>query len=250
MTEWKVKLAVSGSITTKKQIVINEEKGFDNPFLTTIKIRSATHGVRIELIARADNQLEANDAAVFFVGQMADILSLRFDLPFYISLKNEQFKTNLTSHVKRIVTTREFKNAFKVSREYGLDRRVYIRALGWYRKAITNEDPIDKFLAFWSSLEGFGSVSARQNERTKQGAINQICDCFDQLWGESAEWKVIPSDAGKINEFQQIRNGIAHGFIPVTIDTIREINEHIPIIKALAHSFLTDWEGRGVTGMD
>jgi len=40
-------------------------------------------------------------------------------------------------------------------------------------------------------MEGFGSKSARRNERTHLGAINQICDCFDQLWGTVDNWKVI-----------------------------------------------------------
>ncbi|TON64271.1 hypothetical protein CGH51_25200, partial [Vibrio parahaemolyticus] len=69
--------------------------------------------------------------------------------------------------------------------------------------------------------------------------------CFDQMWGECSSWKAIPNDANKVNEFHDLRNGIAHGFISVDIDTLKRINHKLPIIKELSKSFLADWEERG-----
>jgi hypothetical protein len=249
MPEWVVKLAISGPIAVKSVLTIAVEKGFNNPFLTTVKIRPAKHGVRVELVARAQNQLEANDAAVFFVGQMIDVLSFKLDLPLTVSLQGEQFQSGLSSNVHRIVTKPEFIDTFGVSRNYGLHRGVLIRALGWYRKGISSEDPIDKFIAFWCSLEGFGSVSARRNERTARGSINQICDCFNQVWGDVEDWKVIPNSANMLNELGELRNGISHGFMPVTIETIRDINEKLPVIQRLSYEFLKDWQEIGPAEM-
>ena len=250
MAEWAVKLAVSGPISVKTTISMSVEKGFNNPFLTTVKVRPAKHGVKVELIARADNQSEANDAAVFFVGQMIDHLSFQLNLPLSVSLHGEHFQNGLSSNVHRIVTRDEFIEAFVTSRNYGENRRVLMRALGWYRKGISSEDPIDKFIAFWGALEGFGSESHRRNENTARGSINQICDCFYQVWGDVSQWKVIPNEANKINAFGQIRNGIAHGFMAVTIETIREINRELPIIQELSYQFLHDWQLNGQRDME
>lgn len=249
MSEWAVKLAVSGPVAVKRNLSVSVEKGFNNPFLTTVNIRPAKHGVKVEIIARANDQIEANDAAVFFIGQMIDRLSFQLNLPLSVSLNGEQFQSGLSENVHRILTRDEIIDAFTVSRDYGLRRGVLMRSLGWYRKGISSQDPIDKFIAFWCSLEGFGSESHRRNERTALGSINQILDCFNQVWGEPENWKVIPNEAGKINEFGHIRNGISHGFMPVSIETIRTINLALPVIQQLSFEFLKDWQERGPVDM-
>lgn len=249
MPEWSVKLAISGPVAVKNSISMSVEKGFNNPFLTNVVVRQSKHGVKVELIARAQTQNEANDAGVFFIGQMIDHLSFHLNLPLSVSLFGEVFHKGISSNVHRIITRQEFLDAFAISRDYGLNRGVLMRALGWYRKGLSSEDPIDKFIAFWCSLEGFGSESHRRNETTSRGSINQICDCFDQVWGSVDRWKVIPGDAEKINEFGQIRNGISHGFMPVSIETIREINVKLPVIKELAYQFLNDWQVDGPINM-
>lgn len=244
MAEWVVNLSISGPITIRSLMTLDVEKGYNQPFWTTVRLKRISAGVRVEVVARANSQEAANDTAVFFVGQMLDVLCLWTDLPLLVSVAGEQVRSS-DSHVQRIVEEAEWIRAFGQGRQYGMQRQVYSRALSWYRKGVTSEDPIDKFLAFWSALEGFGSESARRNDRTRLGSINQICDCFDQLWGDVSNWKIIPNHAQWVNRFHDTRNGIAHGFIPVNIDTLRDISEHLPTLRQLAHAFLTDWENRG-----
>jgi len=57
---------------------------------------------------------------------------------------------------------------------------------------------------------------------------------------------VIPNQANKVNEFHELRNGIAHGYISVDIDTLKRITHKLPIIKSLAYEFLKDWEYSGI----
>lgn len=68
MAEWQVSLNVSGPITTNRPIKFRAEKGFVDPFWTEISVRRASHGVVVGLVARAGNQADANDAALYFVG--------------------------------------------------------------------------------------------------------------------------------------------------------------------------------------
>lgn len=132
-------------------------------------------------------------------------------------------------------------------RSIGLERPTYSRALSWYRKAKNCEDPIDAFLSYWSAIEGVGSKFPRDNERTRRGAINKICDCFDQLWGSIEDWKVIPNNAQALNGFQSNRNGIAHGFMRIDIDTVKDISNDLQNLSLLAYEFLTDWDSEGVS---
>lgn len=89
---------------------------------------------------------------------------------------------------------------------------------------------------------GFTPVCARKTEKTSRGAINQVCDCFNQLWGDVADWKVIPNKASYVNDFHEIRNGIAHGYTSVDVETVRRISHYLYMIQNLATTFLSDWE--------
>jgi hypothetical protein len=245
MAEWQVELSVSGPITTNQQIRFNAEKGYTNPFWTNISVKNASHGVVIILVARADNQTDANDAGLYFVGQALDLLCLEIDLPLYLGLTGTQIRP-VNDNVRRIIGLDEWTACFRHAREIGSSRPTYSRALSWYRKGKNSEDPVDAFLSYWSSIEGVGSNFFRVSERNRRGAINQICDCFDQLWGTVENWKVIPNEAGTLNRFHETRNGISHGFIRVDIDTVKSVTQDLPIISALALEFLRDWRRDGV----
>lgn len=240
-SEWEVALAISGPIAIKTPLNFPVEKGQDQPFWTTVDLKPATHGILTKVVARASTSEEANDVAVFFIGQMLDYLCLRLRDPLYVSLQGLQFRQS-SNNVKRLVERKEWIEAFRLGRDYGLKQPAFSRALSWYRKGLVSEDPMDQLIAYWSSLESIGAKLARRNERTERGAINQICDCFDQIWGNVAEWKVIPNQAELINEIHHLRSGVAHGFIAVYPDKVREIASLLPTLSDLAYNFLSDWE--------
>jgi hypothetical protein len=243
--EWQVTLAISGPITVNQKIKFNAEKGFHDPFWSNIQITAVQHGVKMDIVARADNQEEANEAALYFAGQALDYLCLSINLPLYVSQSGTQFKP-LNENVKRILTSEDWINSFRQAREIAIYRRTLSRSLSWYRKGMVSEDPIDSFLSYWSSIESIGSKLAEDNQRTRNGVINKICNCFDQMWQNSDNWKVIPNNTQKINDFHTLRNGIAHGFMSVDIDTIKRISTELPMIKNLSYEFLKDWKNRGV----
>lgn len=219
-------------------------KGEHNPFSTQVTLKSAAQGIIATVIARAYDQTGANDAAVYFVGQALDFLCLQMDLPLHLSLFRPEFRP-LATHIKRRVEEDEWLNAFQLGREYSMTRPYFSRAMSWYRKGVVSEDPIDKLIGFWSALEGIGATCHEKNDRTAQGIINQICNCFDQVWGSADKWQVIPNQAGVINEFYDLRNGIAHGFRRVDIETIRDLVVKLPVYKEIARAFLLSWENSG-----
>lgn len=244
--EWEVELTVTGPITVERPLRVPVEKGAPQSFWTTASIKRAPSGVNVEVVVHARHQDEANDAAVYFVGQTLDVLSLHLDLPVYLSLSGTQYRP-LEPQAKRVVTRHEWIDAFKLGRDYGIHRPVFSRALSWHRKGLTSEDPIDKLIAWWSSIEAVGSKLARKTPKTRKGAINQVCDCFDQLWDNVGQWRVIPNNAALVDRFHELRNGIAHGFMAVDIENVREVAGFLPTLRELAHTFLTDWADGGAS---
>jgi len=246
VTEWEVETAISGPITVgERSLELQVEKGEQNPFTTTVTISKASHGCRCVLIARAFDQQNANDAAVYFVGQALDVLSLRLRTPLYLNMFRPKFRST-ANHVKRFVTREELFDAFTDGRNISIHRRYLSRAISWYRKGQVSEVPIDRLIAFWSALEAIGSNHFRHTPRTERGAVNQVCDCFDQLWGPVTEWKVIPNQPEVINQFHNYRNDIAHGIRRVDIETIREVVGYLALYENLAHQFLLDWMQNGI----
>jgi hypothetical protein len=222
MAEWEVALSISGPITTLREIRFDAEKGYVQPFWTNISVKRASHGVVISLVARAENKTDANDAAVYFVGQALDLLCLEIDLTLYVSLTGAQIRP-INDNVRRILNREELVSYFDRARQIGSMRPTYSRALSWYRKAMSSEDPVDAFISYWSSIEGVGSKFARDNETTRRGVINKICDYFDQVWGGVEHWQVIPNEANALNAFHELRNGISHGFIRVDVETVKSV---------------------------
>jgi hypothetical protein len=245
LTEWEVELAISGAIAIERNIVkMHVEKGEQNPFTTTVTLEKAPKGVKCILVARAFDQVTANDAAVYFVGQALDVLSLRLDIPLYLSLFQPEYRS-ISAHVRRRVNQEEWFKAFKIGRSYSMNRHFLSRAISWYRKGLVSEDPIDRVIAFWSALEAVCSKYFCPNERTNLGIINKVCDCFDQLWGSSENWHVIPGEPTYLNKFHEFRNGFSHGFRRVDIETIRDVSKDLPIYQKLAREFLLEWEING-----
>ena len=249
IAEWEVNLAVSGPISVSGRENLNVEKWTSHvrrhdPFWTTVQLSSVPNGVQASVIVKARTTESANDTAVFFFGQMLDVLAFKLNMPLYLSLFAPRYR-RVETHVKRIVAKEEWLDAFDQGKEYFINRRTFSRALSWYRKGLTAEDSIDKLIAFWSVLEGIGSKYARDTERTRKGAINQIMDCFDQLWGDKKMWRVIPNNPTIVNQFHEDRSGIAHGYMDLDVDQIREIGERLVTLQQLAYEFLLDWEMKG-----
>lgn len=242
--EWEIELAISGPIKISSPMTLPVLKGENNPFMTPVRLRNAANGVSAWIVVRAYDLTGANDAAVYFVGLALDYLCLKIDLPLYLSLFRQEFRPH-GENGRTLVTQNEWLEAFDLGRRYSMSLPYTSRAMSWYRKAMVSEDPMDKVIGFWSALEGVAATCHERNEDTKKGIINQVCNCFDYVWGKKDQWPVIPNQPEVINQFHKLRNGISHGFIRVDVETIRELVNKLPLYKELTRTFLTTWETSG-----
>jgi hypothetical protein len=245
---WDVTLFVDGPITVKRRVTTTQQKGFrvDDPFYSDIEIVGIPSGLKATVTARAPDHAIAYKAAVFFFGHMLDTLALIVNRPMNLSLMERERSYAPRHDVMRIIERGEFESAFSEAHRLGQGSPSFLRSLGWYRKGLTTEDPLDKFLAFWNSIEivagkYYRFVSSIDKERAKKGCISQVWECFKALWGPCEAWPVIPGQTKWVDQSYAIRVGVAHGTESIDIHKVAEVADRIPAIEEVSYRFLLGW---------
>lgn len=245
MRIYDVELLASGQVTIRRPINFNTDKELDfgNVFRSDISIRKHTQGFLISSTVYTADQDRAYKVALLFVGKMLDILSIKTKTALNVSL-NEYRQLSDRNTVRTVIDEDEFRFCFDLARQLNLNENKLLRAFSWYRKGLYTEDPFDKFLAFWNSISVVADGYCNDNERTRQGIINKIWDCFVTLWGNCENWKYINGNDRWINDNNDIRNKIAHGGVTVDIQYVENVISQLTIVQNVAYKFLTQWADR------
>jgi hypothetical protein len=177
---------------------------------------------------------------------MLDALTLTVNRPMYLSL-TERKRAGAREHdVRLVIEPSAIGSAFHEADRLARDRPSFLRSLGWYRKGLTNDDPLDKFLAFWNAIEIVASkfyhyVPSIDKERAKQGSKSQVWECFKALWGECKKWPVIPGLDKWIDESYSVRKDVAHGVTFIDIHKVSAVAKRLPVIQEVCYHFLRGW---------
>lgn len=249
---WEVDLFVDGPVALDRRHRTTQQKGFrpENPFYSDVEVVGiSSGGLRATVTARAPNERLAFDAAVVFFGRMLDALAFEVNLPLFLSLTEEGPRNSrVRYHSRRIIEHEQIENAFRAADDLGMTEPAFLRSLGWYRKGLYTEDPLDKFLAFWNAIEivtagYYTTVPSIDHDRAKKGFKNQVWGCFIALWGPCDQWPNIPGDDRWIDENYEIRTNIAHGVSTIGVETVTSVINKLDTIQRVAHRFLWDWRG-------
>lgn len=245
MRIYNVELLVSGPVTVRRQINFNTDKELDfgNVFRSDISIKKHQHGFVISSTVYTADQDRAYKVALLFIGKMLDILSLKTKSTLNVSL-NEYRQIEDRNIVRAVIDEDEFRFCFDLARQLNLNENKLLRAFSWYRKGLYTEDPFDKFLAFWNSISVVADGYCNDNDRTRQGIINKIWDCFVTLWGDCANWEYINGNDRWVNDNNEIRNKIAHGGVTVDIQYVENVISQLETVQNIAYKFLTQWADR------
>lgn len=241
---WEVTFFVYGPVTVTRRLNLNEPKGFrlQDPFYSDIEIKRTNSGIEATVTAYASTEQLAYKAALLFFGQMLDALVIQVDQPLYLSLYNRRSNFNEVYNTRRRIEKEDWRAAFREARLLALTETTFLRALSWYRKGLYTEDPFDKFLAFWNSIEIVaGKYHPLIPEDKPQGSKSQIWESFKALWGECEKWPVISGNTDWIDNNYDIRKEIAHGTKPIEIEAVEAVLDKLDIIKQVAHIFLKEW---------
>jgi hypothetical protein len=247
LPKWTTNIFVNGPIEVDNKISFRSRKDieFGDTLYSNVKVSKSREGVKLSVNSFAPDIEFGKKAALIFSGLALDVLSVKTKCPLYVSIHEQRSRYIFSEYeILRTVTEDEWKFAFQEARLLTLTEPTFLRALGWYRKGQNSDDPFDKFLAFWNSIEVVAGKYHIPNKRTKQGIKNQIWQCFIDLWGECENWKIITGQIKWIDENYENRKNVAHGIISIDVASIEEITNKLNVIEKLANIFLVEWRNK------
>lgn len=246
---WEVDISVIAAVAIRNDIHFNARKELENsePFYSNVRIRNIEHGFKVTLTAFAPNSELAEKAGLLFLGKMLDVLSLKYNIPIQLDLTKNILIPRINDPVRRILDRDDFRAAFQESRLLSLTETTFLRSLSWFRKGKYTQDPFDRFLAFWNSIE---TVSSKYNPNKTnckdRGSICHIWECFKIIWGECKDWEVIGGKMTWIDECNEHRLNIAHGIVPIDIEMVEMVLGKMDELELITHKFLTEWREKKI----
>jgi hypothetical protein len=245
---WEVELFVYGPVKVSNVEKFKTQKGTNfNPFFSDIEIKNIEEGLNFKVTAFAPTSDVANNAAMVFVGQMLDclVMDLQEPIPLFFSFDGKNGNNSWNSNVRRFISKVEFKRAFVESLNLMNFEPSFLKAYGWYRKGLYTEDPFDRFLAFYNTIEVIATNYHPKNEASKKGSKSQIWECFKAIWGECNQWpQEIQGQNKWIDENYDIRVGIAHGLANVNVEEVGKVIVMTETIQKVTYMFLRDWKSK------
>lgn len=230
MANWEVELLVSSNSKVASQIAFTAPKGNINPFDSKILIDNYYNSLTVNIQAIADTEEDAIDAAFYFIGQALNYMSWYTKSPFELYTYLEQAQLRKRKIAKQVINKETWEQAFIHGRNIQVYEPKLAMSLGWYRKSLNSEDPIDAFLSTWLVIETLCNditlnetsreeQAFDQNNNTKKGKI------FYQIKQQiNATNLTIAITFSRLYDIKNRRNDIAHGsFVINDIDIIKEI---------------------------
>jgi hypothetical protein len=246
LPSWDITLNVYGPITVKKKFNFSQRKdiNFNQKLYSDIEVtKNGNYGITLTLTAFAAEQHVARRAALYFCGQALDVLSVMINLPTVLTLIDGKNYIPKVQNERRRLTEDEIANAFITARVWVLTEPTFLRAVGWYRKGLYTEDPFDKFLAFYNSIETLCTkYNPTPNNCNNRGSKCHIWETFKSVWGECSDWPVIPGQNLWIDNNYEIRKDIAHGIASIDVEVVENVSEKIDTIKQVAYRLIIDWK--------
>ena len=194
---WIVQLFIDGPVAVPATLTFQQPKGFNRrrQFYSDVSTRNIPSGLRMSVTAYAREGGPARKAALVFVGETLDVLATDLKLPLRVSLYDPRSAAADGHTVKRVVTREEIERAFGRARWLAEYEPTFLRALSWFRKGLTTEDPLDRFMAFWLSLEIVAGKYHPDVPEAAKGSKSQLWECFKSIWGDIGGWPLIPGNS-------------------------------------------------------
>lgn len=242
---WEIELLISSKCKIDKKMSFKAEKGDYDPFFSKVNIDNYYNSLSISIQAKAYSEEDAIDAGFYFIGQALNYLSWKTKSPFELYKQLEQTQLRKKTNAKQILDKGIWEKAFRFGREVHINQPKLAMSLGWYRKSLNSEDPIDSFLSKWLVIETLcneielntAMVQEINFDKSNNGFKGKI---FYQI-KQKIQQLNINTNFDRLYDIKQRRNDIAHGsFVINDIDIIKEIIQMNNEIEPIAHELLTN----------
>lgn len=244
MNKWEVELLVSSKCKIDRRMSFLAEKGDYDPFFSKVEIDNYYNSLSINIQANADSEEDAIEAGFYFIGQALNYMSWKTKSPFELYVQLEQAQLRKRISAKQVLDKEAWEKGFLYGRKIHIDNSKLAMSLGWYRKSLNNEDPIDSFLSRWLVIETLCNdikldptlLKNKEDDKKNGGSKGEI---FYQIKQQITSLG-IPLDYDMLYSIKRRRNDIAHGsFVINDIDAIKEIIQMNNAITDVAYDLLT-----------
>ena len=245
---WVFELNVFGPIQIPARFALDEVESFyfDDVFFRSIEVKGATQGAQCSIKAHAESGAVAGQVALHTLDQVAHILALQTNLALVVSRQESRpFARNNSSH-KRIMDKMEWQQAFREAHHLLHREPSYLQALGQYRKALGEENPINKYITLFQAMESVarhGSAIQLSGRVDIQTTLEQS---FAQLWKDKQQWPHLQREQGLLEDLIDLYVKAVGGVVPIVPSIITRIADRLEVLHRLTHAFLVDWRNQNV----
>jgi len=241
---WVFDIGVHGPFVMQGRFLLDEVDAFlpDEPFFLHVEVKSAPHGAQLSCKVTAETGVLAQQLALVYVDQWLDVLSAQSNLPLFSSRQEARPFGRDRFPMKRALEKHEWQNAFRETHHFRAQEGDFLRALGLYRKALCEENPIERYGLFCEAILQAAPAEQDHSAAALQRHVLALCT---GLWGEISSWPdFLRGDKalhGLLSPYLQ-RSTAA----PLLPSAMNKWIDKLPQIHRLAHTFLAAWRNQKI----
>lgn len=237
------------TLQRRSERVLKAHSGGEDHF-TEITLLDDRHsgGMVVQYLVKASSPRTAKRVGLVYLSQLSDLLSARTQCPVKFYMNDEEARDERAQRhresvrVNRILTDDEWR--WVTGSLVGLRREHprFLAAASWFRKGLNGNDPLDDFCSFWRTIERIAEHYANKTGWAQgDGGVRK---CVAQLTADlfpASNTDAIPEllrDSERIRLAVKLRNDIAHGNEPITVDMIERAGEELQSLEDAAFSVL------------
>ncbi len=240
---WLFELNVYGSFVIPTRCTLEEVEAFysDDSCFQSIEIKNASYGAQVSLQIQALNSLHANQLALYAVEQMLNVLAIKFNVPLYVTRQDTRPMIQSRSVTKRMMEKQEWQQAFREAHYFLHHQPAYLQSLGLYRRALCNDNPVEKFLLFVQSMLRLAKHTPKTGLHDNGDRLDILERAFNSLWTERAGWPYFQHNDGTLETIIDLSIRCTNGASPILAGTIGQVVELQEVTHRMTHATLVAW---------
>lgn len=214
-------------------------------FFRDIDVKSSPHGAQFALQVQAETSLYASQVALYVVEQMLHVLGTKSNTAFVVSRQDARLFSPNRSAIKRTIDANEWQYTFRETHHLLHKEPAFLRALGAYHRALSSENPIERFGRFFHAMTCVVAPSIPEVARGEE-VVALLERGLQELWGEPSQWPHLGGGREVLDEWFALYLMCRHGVGTITPSSVARVIEPMERLHRISHAFLTEWRNRKI----